>query len=1305
MVFSGTESDFFTGSGITIDKLNPSASGTITYTAIVGTGVIAAQVKNNIVNMSLSTLPADGSPYEKTYTGTSNVNMTIKDVSIVHALTATDLGDTGANKFNTGYIDAAIGEELTYRINVTLAELDYTGTTITQTLPTGLKFTSGSIIGDDVMSHSLSTVTLSGNTQIIFNFGDIGNLGGTGTGFILETKASLIDTGAVSAGQTKNSSVTVRYNGSGIKTDATPNFDVVEPALAITKSYTPNTGDGGDTIATTITVTNGGSAPAYDVTISDVTPAKTTTGAGFYSSTGVAVINPGNSVTYSYNTILDNSVTYGELLTGTASVVYTSYPGNPTNGERSYNTSDTDTISVTGLSGLTKTLTTSNTAKIADKSTYRIAFPISEGATSSVVVIDNVSTGMVVVPGSVNLTTSAGVTYSGTVTPSYNTSSDTIGAGAAQKLTYTFTNIVNSDSNNAVTEYIYIDYDAVVVNSTDNNSGDSKTSPVSADYNAGTTILNASPLPVTIAEPNITLSLNKVYTDGHNAEILYTITNIGNTGAYDVSLNTLLSSGLSYSGSLILTNSGLAVNLEKSGNNFTIDYLPVNTGNPLTFKVPAMISNAIGDAQTLSVTGNLVYTSQNGAYSAPTLNSLDTERNGTQSPTLNDYFATGATSFLTKYAILNEYISVSKPVGVIGDVFTYTVTLVNSGSVNLTNINVNLDISDSFTGFTVTSIPGGSSDNSNATGGVNNQEQLSISGIALPIGSTTTITYQVNTKTTVEGGTVVNTIANVSDTPEGAIGGAPSVPVTINAPKFTVAAEEVDDNGGSLYQNEGITHNITLNNIGTSTGTNVAVTLTYSTGFTFNTGSLAFMTGSKIDTGSIVINDTTRTITFTLISMKSGSGETLKFKTIATGPVGSINKTTVTLVSEEGPGANGVSNELIIVAKPSSGGGGGGAPSKDTCKDGDYSGSYYDYKCGTPPVVDPKKLTTPEDPKKLTTPTPVVVPSENPDMKKDYDELQNIKKRIQELENKSKMKAESETGFKLPSILPKTGTPLLERTKIQKNAAVETLIPEWVKNPENPNSRDLNYWLEKLPFLEDKDAGTYIVLPNQGIISPVVDIPSTDANRKKLISGHEIDVNKYLKNGMINYPGTSVNGFGEEGNMVIFGHSSYFKKDNGRYKTVFQKIIELDVNESILIYKKDIFGEYKLYEYNVTASYNTKPTDVKVLLPNGGSELTLFTCTPIGNLTGRWIVKAKYIGETTKNKELEELKKSVTFDITDSQKQKLDRFVEAKKSNPLYLQKVYIVLKQKMSLLKVGSRTYEQVRYLNTRILETLFGG
>ncbi len=134
------------------------------------------------------------------------------------------------------------------------------------------------------------------------------------------------------------------------------------------------------------------------------------------------------------------------------------------------------------------------------------------------------------------------------------------------------------------------------------------------------------------------------------------------------------------------------------------------------------------------------------------------------------------------------------------------------------------------------------------------------------------------------------------------------------------------------------------------------------------------------------------------------------------------------------------------------------------------------------------------------------------------------------------------------------------------------------------------------------------------------------------------------------YPGTNTNGFGSVGNTVIFGHSSYWKYDSGRYKTHFQKIVELEPGEEVWVYQRLADGSYRRYRYTTESSYETKADDVSVLAPGIGKNLTLFTCTPIGGITGRWIVKAKYIDEEKSALEIDLLGRA----LSSSEKKKID---------------------------------------------------
>ena len=103
---------------------------------------------------------------------------------------------------------------------------------------------------------------------------------------------------------------------------------------------------------------------------------------------------------------------------------------------------------------------------------------------------------------------------------------------------------------------------------------------------------------------------------------------------------------------------------------------------------------------------------------------------------------------------------------------------------------------------------------------------------------------------------------------------------------------------------------------------------------------------------------------------------------------------------------------------------------------------------------------------------------------------------------------------------------------------------------------------------QDRYADTYLVLPSNGLVMPINTVQTGSQDETALLNGENIDFNKYLRNGALEYPGTSTNDYGQIGNKVIFGHSSYFAHDHGRYKTHFQKIIELNAGEQVRIFRK-----------------------------------------------------------------------------------------------------------------------------------------
>lgn len=66
----------------------------------------------------------------------------------------------------------------------------------------------------------------------------------------------------------------------------------------------------------------------------------------------------------------------------------------------------------------------------------------------------------------------------------------------------------------------------------------------------------------------------------------------------------------------------------------------------------------------------------------------------------------------------------------------------------------------------------------------------------------------------------------------------------------------------------------------------------------------------------------------------------------------------------------------------------------------------------------------------------------------------------------------------------------------------------------------------------------------------------------------------------------------------------------------------LDDGDEVWYYRRMDSTSWMRYVYTVARSYETAPDDVAVFDPLGtGSEMTLYTCVPIGTADNRWIIK------------------------------------------------------------------------------------
>src|SRR6185437_11506988 len=113
--------------------------------------------------------------------------------------------------------------------------------------------------------------------------------------------------------------------------------------------------------------------------------------------------------------------------------------------------------------------------------------------------------------------------------------------------------------------------------------------------------------------------------------------------------------------------------------------------------------------------------------------------------------------------------------------------------------------------------------------------------------------------------------------------------------------------------------------------------------------------------------------------------------------------------------------------------------------------------------------------------------------------------------------------------------------------------------------------------------------------------------------------------GVVHYPNTAVPG--QEGNVVIFGHSSGVWWEPGSYKFVFTLLDKVQAGDKVFI---DYQGTR--YIYRITGTQVVSPDNLSVLNQGTGHDLTLITCTPVGTSTNRLIVHAvQYVPKPVNN--------------------------------------------------------------------------
>ncbi len=584
----------------------------------------------------------------------------------------------------------------------------------------------------------------------LFNLGTITNNDNDADAeyVVIEFNALVDNVSTNGSGNTRGNTFTVFVNGANVVTSTDTNNSRVtirEPLIDsanFVKSVTVAPNDAGDSITYQIKFTNSGTAPAFDILLTDaLDPALTTpvnitgsttggacgstasTVSGSYTAPNatavVTCLAAGGTATINISAVVSNTAPAGKAFSNSASLTYTSLPGTGTPNGNGGNTTGSTTPGSSGASngerngsggvGTTNDyVASSNTVRTALASPslakdinpsgtnyaigaaipYRIQITVPEGVTGgpAASLADVIPNGLNYVSGSLSVSLPSGVTV-GTAGTLDDTNSSFFNL-TGQTMTLTFGSITSQASSYATTRIVTVTFQAQVANVIGNQSGTTFTNSASFTYsdpnNSGSTLtLNASAPSASVVEPDLTISKNvSSTTPAYNSTLTYTLTiahsSSSNAPAYDTHITDAMPSGLTGLTNINVSGSPGGCAAGVDSSASTSSGLDVTIGT-----IPLGCTVTI--TYNVTVSGPLNSTQTNNAAAAWTSlpGSVSGERTGADGVggALNDYAAMTS----AQVTVSGPDLRVTKDDGsatyLPGESIVYTITVYNDGNV------------------------------------------------------------------------------------------------------------------------------------------------------------------------------------------------------------------------------------------------------------------------------------------------------------------------------------------------------------------------------------------------------------------------------------------------------------------------------------------------------------------------------------------------------------------------------------------------------------------------------------------------
>jgi uncharacterized repeat protein (TIGR01451 family) len=301
------------------------------------------------------------------YLSGDSISFVVNPPAFTKALESTNQTETiGSN--------VTIGEEVTYRLQVTMPEGESPDLTVVDQLPTGLQYVSYSL-DTSGFNGTVNAPTVSGGTtdgeDVTFTFGSIStavdNNAGNNSFSILVTAVVTDNSGTsgyTGSQSTLSNIATIDVSGDGVAAAPSNSVDVtvVESNLTISKSIDLANVNARDQVTITLEVENDGPHAAYEVDLQDIldpavydisTVSFTSTESGFAATNTTGTITytggdiaSGATASFEFTVRIHDDVIVGEDYTNTARITSaTTLDGNES-GERNETDADGDNSDV-----------------------------------------------------------------------------------------------------------------------------------------------------------------------------------------------------------------------------------------------------------------------------------------------------------------------------------------------------------------------------------------------------------------------------------------------------------------------------------------------------------------------------------------------------------------------------------------------------------------------------------------------------------------------------------------------------------------------------------------------------------------------------------------------------------------------------------------------------------------------------------------------------------------------------------------------------------------------------------------------